>query len=246
MYVFIFLIVLIVLLALINLFRPQIKGFFGETKVAAILESLPLGKYETINNVMLKTDRGTTQIDHIVVSVYGIFVIETKNYKGWITGRENSEMWTKNMYGKKYSFKNPIRQNYGHILALEKLLDLPKDVFIPIVVFSVESDLKVTVESEVVYTVNLKKTIEKYKVQKFNEDKISYIVDKIKSNNVDSRDMRKEHVSNIQNTLQSNEEKIQHNICPKCGGQLVKRKGKYGEFYGCSNYPKCRYTVDKK
>ena len=30
-------------------------------------------------------------------------------------------------------------------------------------------------------------------------------------------------------------------ICPKCGGRLVKRKGKYGEFIGCSNYPKCHY-----
>lgn len=31
-------------------------------------------------------------------------------------------------------------------------------------------------------------------------------------------------------------------ICPKCGGNLVERTGEYGKFYGCSNYPKCKYT----
>ena len=31
-------------------------------------------------------------------------------------------------------------------------------------------------------------------------------------------------------------------LCPKCGAEMVKRKGKYGEFYGCSNYPTCRGT----
>ncbi|MHA1794215.1 MAG: UvrD-helicase domain-containing protein [Promethearchaeota archaeon] len=34
--------------------------------------------------------------------------------------------------------------------------------------------------------------------------------------------------------------------CPKCGGVMEKRWGKYGPFYGCSNYPKCRYTCDPR
>lgn len=36
-----------------------------------------------------------------------------------------------------------------------------------------------------------------------------------------------------------------NDVCPKCGGKLVERKGKYGDFYGCSNFPKCRYTLKK-
>jgi len=35
-------------------------------------------------------------------------------------------------------------------------------------------------------------------------------------------------------------------VCPKCGGNLVERIGKYGKFYGCSNYPKCQYTKNIK
>ncbi len=33
--------------------------------------------------------------------------------------------------------------------------------------------------------------------------------------------------------------------CPRCGGVLVRRNGKYGEFIGCSNFPKCRFTIRK-
>ncbi len=37
-------------------------------------------------------------------------------------------------------------------------------------------------------------------------------------------------------------ENIQEDICPNCGGKLKERNGKYGKFYGCSNYPECKYT----
>lgn len=69
---------------------PKNIGKFGETRVAIRLDLFPKG-YITINDVLLPTKRGTTQIDHLVISQYGIFVIETKNYKGWISGHENSE-----------------------------------------------------------------------------------------------------------------------------------------------------------
>ena len=38
------------------------------------------------------------------------------------------------------------------------------------------------------------------------------------------------------------EKKTGDGICPKCGGKLIMRDGKYGKFIGCSNFPKCRYT----
>jgi len=34
-------------------------------------------------------------------------------------------------------------------------------------------------------------------------------------------------------------------LCPKCGGKLVERTGKFGPFYGCSNFPKCKYTITR-
>ena len=35
---------------------------------------------------------------------------------------------------------------------------------------------------------------------------------------------------------------VEAGICPRCGGHLVEREGRYGPFYGCENYPKCKFT----
>ena len=104
----------IVLFILLLKLLPS-KGAIGEKRVAHILKKLPEDRYKVINNLLIQNNGYTTQIDHIVVSVYGIFVIETKTYKGWIYGGENSDYWTQNIYGNKYQLRNPIHQNYGHI-----------------------------------------------------------------------------------------------------------------------------------
>lgn len=71
-----------------------------------------LGKdYIVINNLKLNTKGTISQIDHLVVSNYGIFVIETKNYKGWILGNEDSQNWTQVIYKYKNKFYNPVLQN---------------------------------------------------------------------------------------------------------------------------------------
>ncbi len=234
--------IFIILSIIIALFKPKIKGWFGETAVAAILAGLNKEEYKVINDVMLKTEYGSSQIDHIIVSIYGIFVIETKNYKGWITGNEYSDQWTKNMYGNKYKFRNPLKQNYGHVKALAMHLELKEDDFIPIVVFSVDSELKVKTNKPVIYTVNLNKEIKKYQDRKFTPDQVEYLTSKILELNINSRETRKEHVNNIRAEIIENKNKIENGICPRCGGTLVERSGKYGKFIGCSNYPKCRYT----
>ena len=87
-----------------RIFQPKIKGYLGEKGVATILLFLLSDKYKIINDILIKSNGRTIQIDHLVISVYGIFVIETKNYKGWITGSDNSEYWTKNIFGNKYRF----------------------------------------------------------------------------------------------------------------------------------------------
>lgn len=227
---------------IIDILTPKIKGWIGEATVASILSKLPKEEYITINNVMLHTAHGTTQIDHIVVSIYGIFVIETKNYRGWITGSDNSEQWVKNMYGKKYSFRNPIKQNWGHVKALEDLLNKSADYFIPIIVFSNSASLKVKTNNLVIYTSKLKKVIKSYNKILIDNQELESTVRTINESNIDSRENRKKHVSNIHKNLSKQKKLINSEICPRCGGALVKRKGKYGVFWGCRNYPKCRFT----
>ncbi|HCT64757.1 MAG TPA: NERD nuclease [Lachnospiraceae bacterium] len=234
---------LMIISTLLKVMAPKIKGWVGETAVASILASLPKEEYKVLNNVMLQTNHGTTQIDHVVISIYGIFVIETKNYKGLITGGENSEKWTKNMYGKKYPFRNPLKQNYGHVKALEELLELPESKFVPIIVFSVNATLKVKTDKLVVYTVKLKRAIQSFTEKLFEKSELDGIVEQITSSNIDSKETRKEHVTNIHNNIAADKQSIKQGLCPRCGGALVQRKGKYGTFLGCSNYPKCRYIA---
>jgi restriction system protein len=122
---------------------PQFKGWLGETIVrATLLLGLNRTTYHVLHDVTLPTERGTTQIDHVVVSKHGVFVIETKNYSGWIFGSEREPNWTRTRYGRKQSFQNPLRQNYAHIHALIALTGLNEGVFKNVVVFTGSAELK--------------------------------------------------------------------------------------------------------
>lgn len=221
---------------------PKIKGKIGENKVTFILKGLPSDEYTVINDLMLKTTYGTSQIDHIVVSQYGIFVIETKNYSGWIYGGEHSEEWIKNVYGKKYKFRNPIKQNYAHIKALMEVLGVTNiDIFIPIITFPRKASIKVKTDYNIVYYRQLIKCIKSYSESCLCNEQISEYVNKLNNFVGYSKEIRKEHIEEIMFSVTEREYKENEGICPRCNGMLVKRHGKYGTFYGCSNYPRCRY-----
>ena len=243
----IFLIIMIIIACvvrvLVPLLKPTVKGNSGEAMVGILLRGLPSDQYLIIHNLLLRTEKGTSQLDHVVVSIYGIFVIEVKNYAGWITGSEKAGQWTQTIYHTKHQFMNPIHQNYGHVKAIERILreqKVEQMPVIPIVTFSGEAHLRVKTENtDVVLWGNLKDTIRKYSVKPvINAMEMKQIADLLQNQNVDSKETRKEHIQQIQDE----KDKIQADICPRCGGKLVVRKGKYGTFLGCSNYPKCRYT----
>ena len=72
-----------------------LKGWFGEKKTTFFMWlSLNKDIYHRFHNIIIPSDNGTTQIDHLLISKYGIFIIETKNIKGWIFGSEKQERWT--------------------------------------------------------------------------------------------------------------------------------------------------------
>lgn len=236
---------LIILTFVYSLFKPKIKGIMGEKTVATLLLMLNSDKYKTINDVIIEDSERTSQIDHVVVSNYGVFVIETKNYRGWIYGDEYSKYWTQIIYKRKEKLYNPIRQNYGHIQALKHHLSDYEDIlYIPIIVFSTKASLRVTVSIDVIYTVNLLNTIKKYKEEVITDEVKEKIYSKIINLNINDKEIRKEHISSIKKEKGEIRNKIESNICPKCGGVLVIREGKYGSFKGCSNYPKCKFTSE--
>ena len=111
-------------IGLLQFFKPYLKGKFGELAVSSHVKRYLKENYILLNNCTLPDDRaGTTQIDHILISPYGIFVIETKNFKGWIFGGERQKNWTQQLYKKRYTFQNQLHQNYKHEIVLRTVLE---------------------------------------------------------------------------------------------------------------------------
>lgn len=215
-------------------FAPKIIGWFGELWTKQELKKLPKDKYIVINDILIKINNITHQIDHVVISPYGIFSIETKQYNGFIVGNKYDKKWIRYVGKKKYYYTNPIRQNYGHIKSLEQLLRIDESKIYNIVCIPSNVKLKIKHDGEVVRNYEIVDKILSYKNRVIdNPDKFVKIIN---DNNIKDKNIRKQHINNIKNITKKN-----INICPKCGGQLAERNGKYGMFIGCSNYPKCKY-----
>ena len=127
---------LFIAIALFKAFKPILKGKMGEFAVSAHVKLyLDKDHYILLNDCTLPDEQNqTTQIDHILLSPFGVFVIETKNYKGWIFGGERQKMWTQKIYKKSFKFQNPLHQNYKHQKVLEAVL---ADIVDPALIHSV-------------------------------------------------------------------------------------------------------------
>ena len=234
--------IFIIVVIIAVLFYKQIVGFMGELWTKEALLKLDKKEYKILNNIMIEVDGITHQIDHIIISKYGIFVIETKQYNGYITGSEYDKNWSLKAGNKKIYINNPMHQNYGHVIALSQKLNLPQGKFIPII--CIPSTAKVNVKSKipVARNYNLVEIIKRYQNEIIEEPE--KILEILKLSNISDRKKKKEHIKYAKEVT---ELKKENSIgkCPKCGGTLVLRTGKYGKFLGCSNYPKCRYTQEK-
>lgn len=233
----------IVAFALLTFYKAKIKGYLGERKVSAILMLLNSANYRVINNLVLDYNGKTSQIDHVIVSNYGVFVIETKNYKGWILGTETAEFWTQVIFRRKHRFYNPIRQNNSHILALKKVLNkFPSISYHSIIVFSSKAVLKVNVSAKVIYTRNVFSAIKAYDEPILSDEERDNIYDILTLLNSSDNFNKSDHLNSIRRSVQRREESIVANRCPNCGSDLILRKGHFGQFLGCRSYPRCKFT----
>lgn len=120
-----------------------------------------------LRNVYIPKSRGeTSEIDVLFLTRKGIFVIESKNYSGWIYGDENGSRWTATLpNGTRNQFYNPIRQNQTHIKWLKKLLSTEIPVY-SLIVFSDRCKLKkVSVYSEDVVVIQRKRIIKEVRAR---------------------------------------------------------------------------------
>src|SRR5438445_9191178 len=105
--------------------------------------------YHHFRKIILPTSRGSCEIDHLIVSPFGLFVIENKDRSGWIFGEESDRNWTAVHFTNKYAFQNPLHQNYGHVKALQELLGIGASKIHASVVFRGSFLVKSTIQHNV-------------------------------------------------------------------------------------------------
>lgn len=118
------------------------RGIFGEAAMMALTARVcdtDKRKYVLMRNLYVPARTGYTEIDALLLHQSGIYVLESKNISGEIAGDLESERWNQHLNERtEHTFHNPIRQNIGHILALEHFLKIRHEQahFISFVVFS--------------------------------------------------------------------------------------------------------------
>lgn len=227
----------------------MLKGLIGEA-MGSLAAKIFLDEqiYRSLNNITLNTSNGTTQIDHVIVSRFGVFVIEAKNYQGWIYGSEKEAEWTQCLKGgRKFKFQNPLRQNYRHIKALCEFLGLPETKFHSVVMFWGESEFKTKMPANVLSR-NYSSYIKEKNETLFTDAEVEAIVEALQSGRMQTGllkglETRRVHLESLKGRHGSTTR------CPKCGSDLVERAVKSGEragqrFLACKAFPKCRFTKE--
>ena len=241
---------------LARLIRPSAAriGSRGERRTTRRLGRLDSEEYMVLDNLLIRDGQGaTTQIDHVVVSRYGIFVIETKCYKGWIFGNENSRQWTQSLFtgrswfgrSEQHKLPNPIKQNWRHIYVLSEVLALPRRMFHNVVVFSGDAEFKTAMPGNVMSDKQVARYIRTFAVEVLSSEQCGRIVAKLRSLDLSSSEYEMMvHVENL-HTRHVSTPTAKVPSCPRCGSpmKLRYRRADAAPFFGCSRYPKCKGIV---
>src|SRR5256885_6782633 len=171
--------------------------------------------------LIVPDERGTTEVDEVLVTPAGIFVIEKKDFGAWIFGSETDEHWTA-VYrnGEKHRFQNPIRQNYRHIKALESYLGVPRSMLSSVVAFSRRSRFMTWLPSNVLVGDHVA-FIRSDENIALNPEEFDAICSRLNvlDTSSDSASFDR-HVQDLGARFESTTQ------CPKCGGRLIHRQSR--------------------
>lgn len=234
------------LVLIVGIFKSSwFKGVLGEWLVRWVARRrLDKHVYRAVHNVTLKTPDGTTQIDHVLLSPYGCFVLETKNMKGWIFGSEKQARWTQKLHRRSFSFQNPLRQNYKHLKALEATLGVPSEHLHSVIIFVGSAILKTEMPPNVTRGTGFVSYIRSFATPVFSEAQVEAMHEALLTGRL--APTLATHRAHVKHLKQRNESPATRQ-CPKCGSAMVVRVVKSGpkqgqQFLGCSTFPQCRVT----
>ena len=223
------------------MFRSLIKGWLGEKVTQfGLWHHLNDQVYRRFHDVIVPARNGTTQIDHILVSCYGIFVVETKNYNGWVFGDEHAAQWTVSHFGKKFHFQNPLRQNFRHTQCLAEHLKLGPDKFRSVVFFIGDCELKTALPANVL-TRGLVGHIQSFTTSCLSPVQAGAAATALATLKANPALTSRAHLASLTARHAST------TLCPRCSSPLVERMARSGPnagkpFLGCKGFPKCRFV----
>jgi len=223
--------------------QALIKGWIGEAKTKVSQKVfLDSKQYHIFNSIIVHTGSMSTQIDHVIVSKHGVFVVETKEKSGWIFGSVHDNLWTQVIFDGKVRFQNPLRQNYSHTRGLAEFLEIDHAKIHSLIVFWGDCEFRTPMPDNVVKGIYeyISYIRSKKQILLTNEE-----VDRICKKIQDLKD-HTTFLSNIRHVYSVKKGHTKKNVCPKCGGNLVMRTARSGKrrgesFIGCANYPRCTY-----
>lgn len=248
------------------------KGMVGEWFINLCIRLfLDKREYRLLKDVTLPTLQGSTQIDHVIVSRFGLFVIETKNMKGWIFGNPTQKSWTQQIYRRKHSFQNPLHQNHLHMMTLKSLLGLSDNQLHSVIFFIGDCTFKTPMPQNVMNR-GLIRYVKCITTPVLAESEVAHVVDTIQqgrlaanwqthrqhvtqlktrhadpsANHVSTREPVRQSVANPPSQSVSPPDNPPP-ICPRCGSTMVLRTAGRGDnkgkpFWGCHEFPTCRGT----
>ena len=233
----------------------EMTGGFGEWLAKTYSKTLPGAL--VLHDVLIDgADGFTSQIDLVLVGKKGVYVVEVKSFTdAKIYGDTKKYKWYYYNRGKKYEIYSPLKQNKKHVEYLKTFLKDFGEVPIFSIIAMICDDFKISGEinkEDYLDTAicsslpTMEKAIYKIAENKpeiFDDAKKKEIFDYIKNNQHIGKDARREHKQNVIAYKESLKELQRQKICPYCKSELILRNGKNGKFYGCKNFPKCRYTT---
>ena len=231
----------------------ELSGSIGEQIAKFYAKTIP-GTLVLHDILIDGADHYTSQIDMLLIGNKGIYVVEVKTFSdAKIYGDTRNAKWNYYKGGKKYEIYSPLKQNKKHVEYLKHFLRDFGEIPCFSIITMICDDFKISGENgEGTIICNSLPAMERglYKIAEdkpevFDEDKKKEIYDFIKTNQHVGKEARSTHKHNVIAYKNSLKEMENQKICPHCKVELVLRNGKNGEFYGCKNFPKCRYTLKK-
>lgn len=231
----------------------ELSGSFGEWLAKLYAKTFPGAL--VLHDVLINGDDGfTSQIDLILIGNKGAYVVEMKMFDdAKIYGDTQKTKWNYYKHGRKYEIYSPLKQNQKHIKYLRDFLKGFGDIPLFSIITMVYDDFKMSGENgENTIICNSLPAMERaiYKIAEgkpevLDDIKKQEIFNYIKANQHAGKKARQDHKQRVIAYKENLEEMERQKICPYCKTEMVLRQGKNGEFYGCKNFPKCRYTLSK-